>query len=181
MDPLLPTTLAMLLYASAAAPADGPGQTGLGPLQSAECRQALEVLQAQEAAAASAARSAHLTSEGRGRGVPDKNLQSAQRSAAAACLAGGADGVALPERSAQPPVAPAPPSMLRPVVPAAVALPQFAVPRLAPSVPPRPAAILSCDAVGCWANDGARLNRLGPNLWGPQGPCTLVGALLQCP
>jgi hypothetical protein len=45
----------------------------------------------------------------------------------------------------------------------------------------RPYAITSCDAGGCWANDGSRLNRVGPNLWGPRGVCTVQGTLLQCP
>ena len=45
----------------------------------------------------------------------------------------------------------------------------------------KPYAITSCDAGGCWANDGSRLNRLGPNLWGPRGICTVQGSLLQCP
>jgi len=36
-------------------------------------------------------------------------------------------------------------------------------------------------AVGCWASDGTRVDRFGPNLGGRRGVCTLSGAVLQCP
>jgi len=51
-----------------------------------------------------------------------------------------------------------------------------------PALPaPAPTSVLSCDIGGCWANDGSRLNRVGPTLWGPRGACTVLGTLLQCP
>jgi hypothetical protein len=56
-----------------------------------------------------------------------------------------------------------------------------ALPQAAPPALERPYAVTSCDPGGCWANDGSRLNRVGTNLWGKRGVCTLQGTLLQCP
>jgi hypothetical protein len=42
-------------------------------------------------------------------------------------------------------------------------------------------ALTSCDALGCWASDGSRLDRIGTQLRSPQGLCTAVGAVLNCP
>jgi hypothetical protein len=39
----------------------------------------------------------------------------------------------------------------------------------------------ACDATGCWASDGTRLLRAGPNLIGPRGICTTSGPFVQCP
>jgi hypothetical protein len=52
-----------------------------------------------------------------------------------------------------------------------------------PAVPraPPPLSVTSCDALGCWANDGTRLQRAGPGLLGPRGYCSTAGAALSCP
>ena len=155
------------------------------PLQSAECRRALDALQAQEAAAAAELHaSARFEADGFRR-VPDAKLAAARRHAALACLASRADDVpshsppeALQGRLAQPPIA---------VAPVGVAPPRQSSPRPiepipAPLRPPaRPQFIVSCDAFGCWADDGSRLNRIGPNLAGPRGLCTVQGSVLSCP
>lgn len=157
---------------------------GADPLQAAECRQALDALQTQEgAAAAEPHASAHFEADGFRR-VPDAKLAAARRRAALACLASRPDdGVpsrsppeALQGRLAQPPIA---------VAPVGGVPPRLASPRSIESMPsrpqPRPQFIVSCDAFGCWADDGSRLNRIGPNLAGPRGLCTVQGSVLSCP
>jgi hypothetical protein len=156
------------------------------PLQSAPCRQALDQLQAQEAAAPMGA-SPGGSAAGADRAHVAAPLQAARRRAAAACLASRADPP-RPQRLAEPPIAVSrvglppladePPGALRAPSrsPAPIALPG------APMRPPeRPLTVLGCDAGGCWANDGSRLNRVGPMLSGPQGICTLQGSQLLCP
>jgi hypothetical protein len=61
--------------------------------------------------------------------------------------------------------------------------PVFASPVLpAPPVAiDRPSTVTTCDPGGCWTNDGNRLQRLGPNLVGPKGVCTVQGAIVSCP
>jgi len=129
-------------------------------------------------------------------------LVAARRQAAIACLASRADPPPAPQRMAQPPIAVAPVGAgstaagpvgsSRPTADAGpIAVTRGAIPAAAPAVapappspaspPPAPTTILSCDTLGCWANDGSRLNRVGPNLWGPRGSCTAQGPLLQCP
>ena len=44
-----------------------------------------------------------------------------------------------------------------------------------------PLTVTGCDASGCWASDGTRLQQAGPQLLGPRGFCSVQGALLQCP
>ncbi len=88
---------------------------------------------------------------------------------------------AAPERSIQAPV------VVAPIVVAPVAAPRSGPAHVGLVPPPlaapteRPYAVTTCDPGGCWANDGSRLNRVGPNLWGKHGICTLQGSLLQCP
>ena len=67
--------------------------------------------------------------------------------------------------------------MARPrAVPAAPA-PTYSI----PTQPPPPVTILSCDAAGCQASDGTRLNRAGPVLIGPRGACSVQGSVVVCP
>lgn len=162
--------------ASAATKDRPPARARSDPLDSAECRRALTALNAQEAALA-ATSTASAATEPRGRRHVDSPLAAARRQAATACLATRAD---LPVREVRPPPIGVAPLAVAPAPPAA------AVVRGAPPAPKtrhadRPYAITSCDAGGCWANDGSRLNRVGPNLWGPHGICTVQGSLVQCP
>lgn len=162
---------------AAAAQAVDPPRSPDDPLQSADCRQALESLQVQEAAAL-ASPWANGPSDGRGQRAPDARLQASRRNAAAACLASRDDPPPAPQHLAQPPIVVAPITVARPTAPPAL--------RIEPMTPlpkpvDRPRFTMSCDAAGCWADDGSRLNRVGPNLWGSRGVCTVVGTLLQCP
>ena len=77
----------------------------------------------------------------------------------------------------------APISVLPPPAPGpAPALPALREPPPAVARPPdRPRFITTCDAIGCWADDGSRLDRVGPDLRGPRGLCTVQGTLLTCP
>lgn len=129
------------------------------------CRRAMNALDAREAAAAKdrAARPA---------------LEAARRQAAIACLGGRSGAASAPVRAAQPPVVAAPSSR-----PAPIAIP-VPMPASPPAATPRPAAALTvtgCDGTGCWASDGSRLQRVGPNLLTPGGQtCTTSGTLLHC-
>jgi len=165
---------------------EGAGGTGSpgDPLESAECQRALAALSSEEAAVAESSHaSGAITANDRR--LIDARLAPARHQAARACLARRADPATLPaERLVRPPPIVAAPLA---VAPASSPLPAAATTtRVAPLVPPaapaeKPYAITSCDSSGCWANDGSRLNRVGPNLWGPRGICTVQGSLLQCP
>jgi len=168
--------LGVALSAATVAAAD-PAPSADDPLQSAACRKALDALQAQEAAVSGAPQASATGQRGE---VPGPAYAAARRQAAIACLASRADPPPQPQRLAQPPVVVAPLTgarPLQPLVPPAGRLPSGAPP---PTAEP-PHFVLSCDSAGCWANDGTRLNRVGPNLWGSRGACTQQGALLQCP
>jgi hypothetical protein len=139
---------------------------------SAACRQALEALQAQEAVAVAAS-----SPQGNPRQqAARKRLPALQREAATACLGGGRAERRSPPAGARvsPPVSVAPVTVMPPP-----ALPQGGPPALAP--PPPPLTVTACDAAGCLASDGTRLQWAGPNLLGPRGMCTVQGSLLQCP
>jgi hypothetical protein len=142
------------------------------PLETPACREALDAVRAQEAAA-SAAREA----DAQRRSAALAQLKAARQKAAQTCLRSRADRAPPQGRMAQPPVS-VPPSALPPPAPRVTATP--------PSAAPPPAApllsITSCDQAGCWASDGSRLQRAGPNaLLGPRGICTTSGTVLVCP
>ena len=170
--------LALAGCAVAAQPAE---RTDAGdPLRSAECMQALDSLQAQEAAAASPRASG--AADGRAQRPADAALQASRRRAASACLASRPDVPPPPGRMAEPPVA------VPPIAPPPAAVPRPAAPvsRIEPPGPllkpaDKPTFITTCDDTGCWANDGSRLNRTGPNLWGSRGVCTVQGVFVNCP
>lgn len=157
--------------ASGAAPRRGD------PLQAPDCRSALAALQAQESAADTAAAAAS-SSALRPQPAPSAELLAARKRAARSCLASRADPAPPPGRLIRAPIAVAPLADVRPPMSAST----HAAPPLRPApAPERPYAVTSCDPGGCWANDGSRLNRVGPDLWGKHGVCTLQGTLLQCP
>lgn len=143
---------------------------------SADCELALESLRAREAAVLAARRAAEQPGD-RYRLAPDTQLENLRRRAARACVGGLGD--APPSgRLAQPPVDVAP-----------IALPQPAPRRVLPAAPVAPplkqtappVTITACDPTGCWASDGSRLPRMGTNLLGPRGLCSVQGTLLNCP
>ncbi|HUP08104.1 MAG TPA: hypothetical protein VMU47_13175 [Caldimonas sp.] len=170
------------------------------PLQSDACLRALDALQAREASDRSSGASGPSSRTGphdetrvrrdaRAPRAPDPQLEARRREAAVACLANRPDPEARaqpqapPSRFAQPPLA-VPPVTLG--VPSATTPPRSTPPTpilpLSPQAGPRPQFITSCDAGGCWANDGSRLNRVGPNLSaGSRGLCVQQGSLLTCP
>jgi hypothetical protein len=137
-------------------------------MNSPECRRALEALQAQEAQA---------PAESTRPRTDRQQIEALRRQAARACLGGTGDPAPSAARSPAPPITVSPPARTQQPPPAPVAprAPPVAVP------PPSPAGIASCDATGCWTTDGTRLRRSGPNLFGPRGPCTVRGTVLQCP
>ena len=178
---LLATLLVLCAGAgSAATGADARGAEPDDPLQAPDCRSALALLQEQEAAADAAAR-ANPASGVPGRSGSAAELQAGRRLATQICLTSRADPAASP---AAPPRSFQPPIVVAPIAPAAVPRSPPAASRIPAPVPApeeRPSTVTACDPGGCWANDGSRLNRLGPNLWGKRGMCTLHGSLLQCP
>ncbi|HEX2543080.1 MAG TPA: hypothetical protein VHM00_18610 [Caldimonas sp.] len=170
--------LSSLTLAAATATAQAADRAAADdPLHSTECRRALDALQAQEAASASAPPSG--AAEGLRRPRPaDPKLEAARRVAASACLRSRDDPPAARQPYVQAPIAVSP-------APTARRTPPIPVPREPPAPVARPAErprfITTCDAIGCWADDGSRLDRIGPDLRGPRGPCTAQGTLLTCP
>ena len=140
----------------------------LGSIQAAEaprsaaCRQALQALDAWDAAASA------------GSAPPRSQREVLRRRAAQDCLGGPADAPLQRPQSVAAPDRPRPALQTRPLpVPS---------PTPAPVAAPRtPTALTSCDATGCWASDGSRVQRMGPTLVGPQGVCTLTAGVLHCP
>jgi hypothetical protein len=150
--------LILLLLVGAAQPARASGD----PLKSAACGAALAALQAAREAAPGASGGA---------------VESRRQQAAQACLGGG-EAPRRPSRALQSPVVVPPPVIAPPGPPAAARVPAAPAP---PVEVGRPPVITSCDANGCWASDGSRLNRIGPQWMGPSGPCSVQGGLAYCP
>ena len=138
-------------------------------LDSAACRQALDALRVRED-------QARAEAAGRDRREIAARLEPLRHAAARACLGARGDPPPAPQGLARPPVD----------VPR-VPLPRATVP--APAAPPAPVAkppgppvvVTTCDAAGCWASDGSRLQRFGTNLMGPRGVCSVQGVVLSCP
>jgi len=162
------TAITLAPAAPAARSAEAPAADGL---ESADCRQALDSLQAQENAAVAAP-------QPDGQPRLDARLQALRRQAARACLGGNGDPQPAAQHLAQPPIVVPPIGAVRP-------LPQPGLAPAPPAPPPAPArapaVITGCDAIGCWASDGSRLTRVGPNLLGRSGLCTTQAGLLHCP
>ena len=103
-------------------------------------------------------------------------LAELKRSAARTCLGGDGNPSPAPQHLAQRPisvqVSPSRSVTARPAL----------VPSPLPSAPEAPLkSITSCDAAGCWVNDGTRLQRVGPSLLSPKGFCSVQGSVLNCP
>jgi hypothetical protein len=88
-----------------------------------------------------------------------------------------------PERQPQPQRSGAPYPPIS-VPPTTIAVPRpLPVPDTTPQpqvVIPRPATVTACDPAGCWDSDGRRLNQIGPQIVGPQGPCNMQGGVVSC-
>lgn len=153
--------LAALVLAAAGTPA--LGEPEVDPLKSDACKAALVELEKVANRGASPARSARLAQ--------------ARESAATICL-GRSQGRGVRSGAPYPaqPVAPPAISTPRPQV----SLPAVLAPPAAVSIP-RPTVITTCDPAGCWDSDGRRLDRMGPLLMSPRGPCTVQGGFATCP
>lgn len=145
-------------------------------LRTAECRRALERLQVRESAAAAASKTGR-PQEAAQQQAERTRLEMLRRRAVHACLGARAAGIPPAGRLAEPGIA-VPPVEVRPPA----ARPSLRPPP--PSPPVRiepPLTVMSCDAAGCWASDGSRLQQVGPDLLGPRGFCSRQAGLLQCP
>jgi hypothetical protein len=131
------------------------------PLASGECQLARQALQL---ALSAAADNPH------DKAAP---LAQARERTALACL-GAADSSLATTRSRQPAL------VVPPIVPAAPAPRVIAAPP-PPMTIPRASVITACDAGGCWDSNGQRLQRAGPNLMGPRGPCVAQDQSFNCP
>jgi hypothetical protein len=112
--------------------------------------------------------------------APRDQLQSLRQRAAAACLRAPETAASqpVPRTRAQAPIA-VPPIATAAPRPIAIPTPPVSVPAPTPLV-----TLTGCDATGCWASNGTRLQRVGESnmLLGPNGvTCTQSGALLNCP
>ena len=169
-------TIALLLSLAASAAFAQRGD----PLLAPECASALKALSAEEDAVIARRQGAEP-----GPGALPPLLLERRKAAARACLgtedapppAGAriqwplpAPGMASPT-TATSPARPAPPPARLPG--AAAAPPPIRQPPLV--------TITGCDALGCWASDGTRLQQQGPNLLGPRGFCFRQGAFVTCP
>lgn len=127
------------------------------PLKSAACGEALQQLDAARGSA---------------------GAEALRQRAVRTCLGGGTLPPQRAQRWSDPPL----------TVPAPVtAPPGQAAAALVPQAPPgplrieRPASLTACDANGCWAADGARLQHLAPVQIGPGGLCAAQGGFVFCP
>ena len=132
------------------------------PLHSDDCLRAIASMQVEERAEAN--RHAGDATAHAALPTPSPALQDARRDAARHCLASRLDVDPPRGRFAQAPISVRPVGSIA-AQPSSHALAPIVV-HAAPSSPQRPDAVVSCDAGGCWANDGSRLQRVGPVLWG---------------
>jgi hypothetical protein len=151
---------------------------GAGP-QSAPCERALAALQARESELAAAARA-----DAPPRISGDARWQALRREAARACL--GRDGAAAastPAASAPRTPSASPPIAVPPVaVPPAPAPPAPAQRGAPPPMPGHkpPPFVTSCDPLGCWTNEGARLPHTGRNPLDARVRCSVQGQIVVC-
>ncbi len=140
--------------------------------QSNDCQQALEALDARESELARAARA-----DASPRIPTDARWQVLRRQAARACL--GREGAAsAPLRhSAQPPIEV--PSVVVLPAPTEVAPAQRRAPPPLPGYKP-PVTVMSCDPLGCWTSDGARLPHTGRNPLDARVRCSVQGQIVMC-
>lgn len=146
--------------------------------QSSACRTALQALeQAEDTLAATAAASNATRGDSERQRATAARLLPLRQRVADACLGGLTTSPppsqrtwlapSAPPRAALPPPRPARPVDTSPIVP----LPRFEA----------PVTVNHCNAATCVASDGSTLTRVGPNLIGPRGSCTVQGVFLRCP
>jgi hypothetical protein len=146
---------------------------------SADCRRALDALEAQESRLIAARQPGGTAASA----APSLDgLKPLRTAAARACLGGNGEPppptarllapVEMPRAATTSPWRP-PATLPRPAAPAA--------PMPPPPPTDRPVVVTHCDASGCWANDGIWRPRVGATLGGPRGLCTTQGTLVSCP
>lgn len=166
--PLVPRVHVLIIVAAASAHCPARASD---LLHSPECSRALIALAAEEDAIIARRKAASVQGP-----ASAPRLQSLRRAAATACL--GEERAGPPVPTVRPP--PSAPGATMPPMPSGTA-PRPSSTALAP-VPQKPLlSITNCDANGCWASDGTRLQRQGTSLIGPRGYCSQVGTVLTCP
>jgi hypothetical protein len=105
----------------------------------------------------------------------DPSAAELRNRAAQRCLGGNPDLVPRRGRMVQPPIA------VRTIPAAPLAATPPSLPTLIAPPSAAPTSVTSCDASGCWANDGSRLQLFDRYLIGPRGLCTVQGTALSCP
>jgi hypothetical protein len=163
-------TLPLLIFAAAPAPA------AEADMRSAACRDALQALQAREAALAAAASAPAPRPDAKPPVSRDRAWQALRARATRVCLGGQPDTPRPLPQSARPPIA-VPPVTLE--APTSRPLP---VPPPPPPVELRRATptVNGCDAGGCWMSDGTRMPQAGKNPIDPRVRCTVQGAFVLC-
>ena len=166
MNRALPA-LVLLLCASSAAAVDADPQSN-------NCQRALASLRARESELAAAA----------GADTPpriptDARWQALRAEAARVCLGRESAASAPLPRAAQQPVTVAP--VVVPPAPAEAVQrrPPAPLPPVVPGYKP-PQSVMSCDPLGCWTSDGARLPHTGRNPLDPRVRCSVQGQLVVC-
>lgn len=145
-------------------------QAGAFAAQPPSCARALAELDAEVDAVIEKRRAGAPAASG-----PPAHVLALQRAAARACL--GVIDPSPPAARVQPPIA-------APTVAVQLPSPAFSQRVDHPGSPPPHRALLTitgCDALGCWASDGTRLQLQGQQLLGPRGFCSQVGTVLNCP
>jgi hypothetical protein len=142
--------------------------------QSNACQRALAALQTREAELAAAARA-----DTPARIPTDARWQALRGQAARDCLGRDSAASAPPGRLAQPPVVV--PPVVVPPAPAETAQRRSPPPLAAPSPSYKPpVTVMSCDPLGCWTSDGARLPHTGRNPLDARVRCSVQGRMVVC-
>jgi hypothetical protein len=160
-----PAFFLLCLAASAARAADADPQSNA-------CQRALAALQAREAELAAAARTDAPSST-----PTDARWQALRGQAARTCLGRDSAASAAPGRLAQPAVV-VPPVVVPPAETAQRRVPA-PLPAPSPSYKP-PVTVMSCDPLGCWTSDGARLPHTGRNPLDARVRCSVQGRVVVC-
>lgn len=161
----------LLLGTVSAAAQDLPG--------TAACRTALQALAQAEDALVAQAASAPVPADGSRQRATAAKLSPLRQQVADACLGGMTTS---PPPSQRTWVGALPTRPATPLAPA-VRMPQTPVPVVSILVPrfDAPVTITHCNGMNCVASDGSTLTRVGPNVVGPKGPCTVAGSQVRCP
>ncbi|MBC5783579.1 hypothetical protein H8N03_11540 [Ramlibacter sp. USB13] len=155
MHAFLPACALLLLAAAQ------PVRAQEDPLKSPACGAALASLQAARSQGEAAAR-----------------VETLRSAAASTCLGSGTVPTRLSRVVQAPVVVPPPQVEVTPTAPPSLPAPTPLPPPVAIERLPLPS---TCDATGCWTNDGTHLRHVPPNLMGPGGLCSQLGGMVYCP